>query len=280
MMDQINQYLRDIDTATLIAWGWKVFAALLIFVIGLWVAKLVRKAVKRVMARRNLDPMLINFLGAILYSLLLVAVVIAAVSQLGIQTTPLVAVLGAAGLAVGLALQNSLGNLAAGVMLIFFRPFTKGDYVEAGGTSGTVDEVGIFNTVLNTPDNRRVIVPNGQITSDSITNYSAYSTRRIDLIIGVDYSDDLKVARDTIDKTIRGHEKVLDDPEPAILLMELADSSVNFAVRPWVNSADYWVVRSELMEQIKFELEASGCSIPFPQRDVYMHQVGEADEAA
>lgn len=279
-MDAIEEYLRNIDPATLIAWGWKVLAALLIFVIGRWIAKIVRSAVKRIMARRSLDPMLINFLGAILYALLLVAVVIAAVGQLGIQTTPLVAVLGAAGLAVGLALQNSLGNFAAGVMLIFFRPFTKGDYVEAGGTSGTVDEVGIFNTVLNTPDNRRVIVPNGQITSDTITNYSAYGTRRIDLIIGVDYGDDLKLARETIDRTIRGHDKVLEDPEPAILLMELADSSVNFAVRPWVNSPDYWVVRSELMEQIKFELEAAGCSIPFPQRDVHLHQVEASSEAA
>ena len=201
-MDTINQYFRDIDPATLIAWGWKILAALLIFIIGRWVAKLIRRSISKLMAARNLDPMLVNFLGAILYSILLVAVVIAAVSQLGIQTTPLIAVLGAAGLAVGLALQNSLGNFAAGVMLIFFRPFTKGDYVEAGGTSGTVDEVGIFNTMLDTPDNRRVIVPNGQITSDTITNYSAHDTRRIDMIIGVDYGDDLKVARSTLEKTL------------------------------------------------------------------------------
>ena len=279
-MDTINQYFRDIDPATLIAWGWKILAALLIFIIGRWVAKLIRRSVAKLMAARNLDPMLVNFLGAILYSILLVAVVIAAVSQLGIQTTPLIAVLGAAGLAVGLALQNSLGNFAAGVMLIFFRPFTKGDYVEAGGTSGTVNEVGIFNTTLNTPDNRRVIVPNGQITSDTITNYSAHDTRRIDMIIGVDYGDDLKVTRSTLEKTLGRHEKVLDDPAPVVWVMELADSSVNFAVRPWVNAADYWQVRNELLEQIKADLEAAGCSIPFPQRDVHVHQVGESDEAA
>lgn len=279
-MDAIQQYIQDIDTATLVAWGWKILAALLIFIIGRWVAKMVRSAVKRVMGRRNLDPMLINFLGAILYSLLLVAVVIAAVGQLGIQTTPLVAVLGAAGLAVGLALQNSLGNFAAGVMLIFFRPFTKGDYVEAGGTSGTVVEVGIFNTVLNTPDNRRVIVPNGQITSDAITNYSAHDTRRIDMIIGVDYGDDLKTARATLEKVVKAHDKVLEDPAPIVWVMELADSSVNFAVRPWVATADYWQVRNELLEQLKTELEAAGCSIPFPQRDVHLHEVGKSSEAA
>ena len=160
-----------------------------------------------------------------------------------------------------------------GVMLVLFRPFTKGDYVEAGGTSGTVTEVGLFQSVLNTPDNRRVIVPNGQITSDNITNYSAYDTRRIDLIIGVGYGDDLKVARSTIEKVLGDHDKVLDEPAPVIWVMELGDSSVNFAVRPWVQAADYWGVRSELLESLKVELEAAGCEIPFPQRDVHVHQV-------
>ncbi|MGK7296736.1 MAG: mechanosensitive ion channel family protein [Candidatus Wenzhouxiangella sp. M2_3B_020] len=278
-MDSIQGYLQSIDTATLVAWGWRILAALLIFLIGRWVAKLVRNGVKGVMARRGIDEMLVGFLGAILYSILLVAVIIAAVGQLGIQTTPLVAVLGAAGLAIGLALQNSLGNFAAGVMLVLFRPFVKGDYVEAGGTSGTVEEVGIFTTVLNTPDNRRVIVPNGQITTDTITNYSAHETRRIDLIIGVGYDDDLEAARDAIDKTIRGHDKVLDDPEPAILMMELADSSVNFAVRPWVQATDYWVVRSELLERIKAALEDAGCQIPFPQRDIHVHRLPKVETA-
>ena len=278
-MESIQQYLQGLDTGVILSWGWRILAALLIFLIGRWVAKMVRNAVKRVMTGRGLDPMLVGFLGAILYSILLVAVIIAAVGQLGIQTTPLVAVLGAAGLAVGLALQNSLGNFASGVMLVLFRPFTKGDFVEAGGTAGTVDEVGIFTTVLNTPDNRRIIVPNGQITNDTITNFSAYDTRRIDLVIGVGYGDDLKKARETIDRTIRGHDKVLDEPEPAILLMELADSSVNFAVRPWVKSADYWVARSELMEEIKAALEQAGCQIPFPQRDIYVHQLPSANDA-
>jgi len=279
-MDAITEFFQNIDTATLLAWGWKVVAALLIFVIGRWVAKLVTSALRRMMGSRGLDPMLVAFLGAILYAILIVAVVIAAVGQLGIQTTPLVAVLGAAGLAVGLALQNSLGNFASGVMLVLFRPFSKGDFVEAGGTAGTVDEVGIFTTVLNTPDNRRIIVPNGQITNDTITNYSAYDTRRIDLVIGVGYDDDLKVARAEIEKVLEAHAKVLEDPAPAVMLLDLADSSVNFAVRPWVASSDYWVVRGELMEQIKDALSEAGCSIPFPQRDIYVHQIGEVDEAA
>jgi len=278
-MESIQQYIQDLDMGMILSWGWRILAALLIFLIGRMIAKMVRNAVKRVMTGRGLDPMLVSFLGAILYSILLVAVIIAAVGQLGIQTTPLVAVLGAAGLAVGLALQNSLGNFASGVMLVLFRPFTKGDFVEAGGTAGTVDEVGIFTTVLNTPDNRRIIVPNGQITNDTITNFSAYDTRRIDLLIGVGYGDDLKKARATIDETIRAHEKVLDEPAPAILLMELADSSVNFAVRPWVKASDYWVVRSELMEQIKEALENAGCQIPFPQRDVYLHQLPTANDS-
>jgi len=225
------------------------------------------------MTRRNLDPVLVNFLGSILNAILLVAVVIAAIGQLGVQTTPLVAVLGAAGLAVGLALQGSLSNFASGVMLVLFRPFTKGDFVEAGGTSGSVNEVGMFNTTLTTPDNRRVIVPNNQITTAVITNFSANPTRRIDLLIGVDYGDDLRVARATLERVLQQHPKVLKDPAPAVLLMDLADSSVNFAVRPWVNTADYWVVRNELLEQLKAELETAGCSIPFPQRDVHLHQV-------
>jgi len=272
-MDTIQQYLQNLDTATLLSWAWRILAALLIFAIGRWVARRVRNAVKRLMTSRGLDEMLVGFLGAILYSVLLVAVVIAAVSQLGIQTTPLIALLGAAGLAVGLALQSSLGNLASGVMLVLFRPFTRGDYVEAGGTAGTVDEVGIFNTVLNTPDNRRVIVPNAQITNDTITNYSAHDTRRIDMIVGVSYSDDLRVAREAIEKTVHEHERVLTDPAPVIWVMDLADSSVNFAVRPWVQSVDYWEVRNELLEQLKRALEDAGCSIPFPQRDIYVHQL-------
>jgi small conductance mechanosensitive channel len=173
---------------------------------------------------------------------------------------------------VGLALQSSLSNFASGLMLVGFRPFSKGNFVEAGGVSGTVSSVGIFQTQLTTPDNRHVIVPNSEITSQPITNYSAFDTRRIDLMIGVGYDDDLKTAQSVMKKVIEDHDKVLKDPEPVVLMMELGDSSVNFAVRPWVKTPDYWAVRGELLESLKVELEAAGCSIPFPQRDVHLYK--------
>lgn len=272
-MESLQQWFADLETAQILAIAWKVIGALLIFMIGRWVAKAVAGLARKTMRRRQLDAMLVAFLGTILYSALLLCVILASISYIGIAITPLIAILGGAALAIGLALQSSLSNFASGVMLVGYRPFTKGHFVEAGGVSGTVERVGLFNTQLITPDNRHVIVPNGQITSSPITNYSAFETRRCDLLIGVDYGDDLKVARDTIWKVITGHEKVLDDPAPVILLMDLADSSVNFAVRPWVKASDYWVVRSELLERIKTELEAAGCSIPFPQRTV--HHVNE-----
>lgn len=277
-MEALQEWWSNLETATALALAWKVVGALLIFVIGRWVVKAINGLIRRAFNRREMDPMLVNFLTNIIYALLLISVILAAVSYLGVPITPMIAILGGAALAVGLALQSSLSNFASGVMLIGFRPFTKGHYVEAGGVSGTVDRVGMFNSELITPDNRSVIVPNSQITSSPITNYSAFETRRIDLIIGVDYGDDLKLARDTMWKVITGHEKVLEDPEPAILMMELADSSVNFAVRPWVKTEDYWVVRSELLETIKTELEAAGCSIPFPQRTI--HHIGETDTGA
>ncbi|NBB91881.1 MAG: mechanosensitive ion channel [Gammaproteobacteria bacterium] len=268
-MESLQQWYASLETAQILAIAWKVIGALLIFIIGRWIAKAVASLARRTLTKRQMDAMLVAFLGTILYAILLLCVILASISYIGVSVTPLIAVLGGAALAIGLALQSSLSNFASGVMLVGYRPFTKGHFVEAGGVSGTVERVGLFNTQLITPDNRSVIVPNGQITSSPITNYSAFDTRRCDLLIGVDYGDDLKVARDTIWKVITGHEKVLKEPEPAILVMDLADSSVNFAVRPWVNAADYWVVRSELLEQIKTELEAAGCSIPFPQRTVH-----------
>lgn len=273
-MESLQQWYANLETAQLLAIVWKLIGALLIFLIGRWVAQAVIGLFNKAMARRQLDAVLITFLGTILYGLLLLCIILAAVSYLGVPVTPLIAVLGGAALAVGLALQGSLSNFASGVMIVGFKPFTKGHFVEAGGVSGTVEHVGLFNTRLVTPDNRSVFVPNSEITSNAITNYSAFNTRRCDLLIGVDYGDDLKLARDTIWKVITGHDKVLQDPEPAILIMDLADSSVNFAVRPWVMAPDYWVVRSELLEQIKTELEAVGCSIPFPQRTV--HHINES----
>ncbi len=269
-MDALTERLGDIDPLALLALSWQLIAAILIFIIGRWVAKAIVRLMRGQMKRREMDELLVNFVGNILYSVLLVTVVLVAVGSLGVQIAPLVAVLGGLALAVGLALQSSLSNFASGIMIIAFHPFTRGNFVEAGGVSGVVQKVGIFQTELKTPDNRHVVVPNSSITSNPITNYSAYDTRRVDLIIGVHYDDDLKLARATIEKVLKAHEKVLDDPEPTIMVMELGDSSVDFAVRPWVNASDFWPVRGELLEQLKVALEDAGCSIPFPQRDIHV----------
>ena len=218
-----------------------------------------------------------NFLANIIYAVLLTAVIIAALQSVGLPVTSLVAVLGAAGLAVGLALKDSLGNFAAGVMLVMFRPFTKGDFVEVAGTSGKVDEVRIFSTILTTPDNKQVTIPNGQVAGDTITNYSALDQRRVDLVFGVGYDDDLKVARGVLERICRDHPKVLDDPATAIFVANLGDSSVDFNVRPWCRTEDYWDVYGDLLETGKVELEAAGCSIPYPQRDVHTYHYQQGD---
>ena len=269
-MNELMARLGELDPIALLALGWKVLSALLIFIIGRWVAKAVIRLLRGQMKRREMDDLLINFVANILYSVLVVTVLLVAVGSLGVQIAPLVAVLGGLALAVGLALQSSLSNFASGIMIIAFHPFTRGHFVEAGGVSGVVQKVGIFQTELKTPDNRHVIVPNSSITSSPITNYSAYQTRRVDLVVGVHYDDDLKLARATIEKVLKAHEKVLDDPEPTIMVLDLGDSSVDFAVRPWVNASDFWPVRGELLEQLKVALEEAGCSIPFPQRDVHV----------
>lgn len=274
-MDGLQQWFAEIETASMMAVVWQVLGALLIFVIGRWVVQIVAGFMRRALNRRGMDEMLVGFLTRIVHVFLLLSVILAAIGYLGIPITPLIAVLGGAALAVGLALQSSLSNLASGVMLVGFRPFTAGHFVEAGGVSGTVQKVGIFHTDLKTPDARQVVVPNSAITASPITNYSAYDTRRIDMIIGVHYGDDLKLARETIARVLSNHDKVLDDPEPVIMLMDLGDSSVDFAVRPWVNAADFWPTRGELLEQLKTELESAGCSIPFPQRDVHVYNEGD-----
>lgn len=271
-MEAVTEWFSQFDLTSLTAIGMKLFAALVILIIGRWVAKAFTGFLRRNMEKREMDALLVDFSTRILYAVLLLVIILTAIASVGVDIAPLMVLLGGSALAVGLALQGSLSNFASGLMLVIFHPFGKGDFVEAGGVSGTVIRVGIFNTELKTPDNRNIVVPNSSITGSPITNFSANPTRRVDLLIGVHYDDDLKVARDTIMSVLKGHEKVLADPEPVVLVMELADSSVNIAARPWVNSADFWVVRSELMEQIKSALEAAGCSIPFPQRDVHLYQ--------
>lgn len=246
--------------------------ALAIYIIGGWiVSKLVRLA-EKMMTMRKMDEALRGFLTAILSTVLKFIILLIAVEQLGIDTTSLLAILGAAGLAVGLALKDSLSNFAAGVMLIIFKPFQIGHFVDAGGVSGVVEKITVFNSILRSGDNKEIIVPNGQIYGGTIINFSAKPTRRIDLVVGIGYGDDIKKARDLMKLIVDADERILKDPGVVIAVDELADSSVNFVLRPWVKSADYWAVKWHLLETIKESFDANGVSIPFPQRDVHMHQ--------
>jgi small conductance mechanosensitive channel len=259
-------------------WAIKIVLALLIYVIGKWIANRVTVFVRKLMGLRSADPTLINFLSNVVYAILLAAVILASLDTLGLPVTSLVAVVGAAGLAVALALKDSLGNFASGVMLVMFRPFIRGDFVEAAGVTGKVDEVGIFNTIMTTPDNKQIIIPNGQVAAGAITNYTAHTQRRVDLVFGVSYDDDLKVAREVLVRICKNHPLVLDEPETSIFVLNLGDSSVDFAVRPWANTTNYWTVWGDLLEQGKLELEAAGCNIPYPQRDVHLHSANPAPE--
>ncbi len=254
----------------LIPWGINIAFALVIFIIGRIVAKLIVSLVKRLLGKAKMDEILIHFISSILNTILLLFIIVAALDQLGVDTTSLIALMGAAGLAVGLALQGSLQNFAAGVMLIIFRPFKGGDFVEAGGVSGVVEKINIFSSVFRTPDNREVIVPNGAIYGGTITNFSARDTRRVDMVFGIGYGDDIRKAKGVIQKIIEEDTRILKNPEPLIAVGELADSSVNFNVRPWVKSGDYWDVKYYLTEKIKLEFDANGISIPYPQMDIHM----------
>ncbi len=244
--------------------------ALVILIVGRWLAKLLSQLVERAMIRAKLDEMLAHFMKSLCYIGLMVLVVISALDQLGVQTATFAAILAAAGLAVGFALQGSLSNFAAGVMLIVFKPFRVGDYIEAGGQSGIVQEIQIFNTILNTPDNIRVVVPNGQITGGTLKNYTINETRRVDMTFGVSYNDDLKLARQIIEDILSADARILREPAATVAVAELADSSVNFVVRPWVKAGDYWDVKFQLTEKIKNAFDQRGITIPFPQRDVHI----------
>lgn len=257
-------------------YGLKIIAAILIFIIGRWLAKMIKNLIVKVMKKGEVDATLTSFVGHLTYVALLTLVVIAALNQIGVQTTSFVAIIGAAGLAVGLALQGSLSNFAAGVLMILFRPFKVGDYIEAGGTAGTVEEIQIFSTILTTPDNKVIIVPNAKITGDNIVNYSAKDTRRMDLVFGVGYGDDLQKVKDILQNILQNDPRVLKVPEPMVGVLELADSSVNFAVRPWVKSEDYWPLFFDLKETIKKRFDAEGISIPFPQQDVHLYELKKA----
>lgn len=257
---------------TLENYGPSLLKAIAVFVIGRWIARLVTNAVVRGARKARVDETLVGFLSNLLYMLLLTAVCISALQRLGVETGSMTAVLAAAGFAIGMAMQGSLGNLAAGVMLVFFKPFKVGDVVEVSGNRGTVVEIQIFNTILLTLDNVRVIVPNSKITDGTIQNYSAERERRIDLVIGCGYHDDLRAVKANLQDIIESHPKVLKAPEPMVAVSELGSSSVNFVVRPWVLSRDYWDVRFELIERIKLMFDEQGFTIPFPSQDLFLHQ--------
>ncbi|MBI1931005.1 MAG: mechanosensitive ion channel [Ignavibacteriales bacterium] len=252
-------------------YGFKVLSAILILVIGLWLAKLISKIFNKFILRSNVDLTLVKFFTSLVRIVLIIIVVIAAVNKLGVETTSLVAVLGAAGLAIGLALQGSLSNLASGIMLIIFRPIKVGDYIQGGGGEGVVKEIGIFVTKLTSIDNKLLFIPNSKLTSDNITNFTFNETRRVDMIFGIGYKSNIEKAKNIIKEVLDNNSKVLKEPAPDIFVRALADSSVNISVRPWCKTEDYWTVISEVTETIKLKFDANGIEIPFPQRDIHLY---------
>lgn len=262
---------KIIETLTLwvTTYSIKILAAILIFLIGKWLSRKIAKLLSKLLERNNVDVTLISFMESIVYYALLIMVLIAAAGQLGINTTSFLTVVGAAGLAIGLALKDSLSNFASGVMLIMFKPYRVGDFVSVGGVSGTVKSIDIFNTIIHSGDNQKFIVPNAKITTDVITNVTANDTRRIDLVIGIGYDDDIDKAKKTLKDIIKSEKRVLEAPATTIAVSELADSSVNFVVRPWVKTSDYWNVYFDLTEKIKVTFDKEGISIPYPQQDVH-----------
>ncbi|MGR5149115.1 small-conductance mechanosensitive channel MscS [Photobacterium alginatilyticum] len=257
----------------LIQYGVNILSALLILFIGNMITKGIANGVAKVLRKKDMDEAVVEFLHSLVRYLLFVIVLIAALGRIGVQTASVVAVIGAAGLAVGLALQGSLSNFAAGVLIVAFRPFKSGDYVEIGGVAGSVESIQIFSTVLCTPDNKMVVVPNGAVIGSAITNYSHHKTRRIDFVIGVSYDADLKKTKEVLTRVVNAESRVLKDPEPTIGVVALADSSVNFVVRPWVNTVDYWGVYFDLLQAIKEELDKENIGIPYPQMDVHLNKL-------
>jgi small conductance mechanosensitive channel len=271
-MENITNWISE----NAVDWSINIGIAIAIFFVGKIIARMISNIIEKTMRRAGSEEMLVDFIGNISYAVLIVAVVLAAIDSLGVNVTSLMAIVAAAGLAIGLALKDSLSNFASGVMIIIFRPFKAGDYITAGGVSGVVDEIDLFATLMHTTDNQRIIVPNSANMGGTITNTSALPTRRLDLVFGIGYDDNIGQARDLMMAIIEADERILKDPAPSIVVAELGDSSVNLNVRPWVNSADYWSVRPDLLEKIKLKFDEEGISIPYPQQDVHMHEVKAA----
>lgn len=264
LVPELKKYLTE--------FGVHIISALIILIVGFWISKSLTKILKKVLTKRNVDFTLVHFLSSALKFALYLFVIIAAVGQLGIETTSFIAALGAAGLAIGLALQGSLANVAAGVMLIIFRQVRVGQFVESGGVSGTVEKVGIFNTTLVTIDNKVIFIPNSKLINDNITNYSEKDIRRIDLVFGISYTDDIDKAKNIIKSIIESDTLILKEPAPIIVVGELADNCVNIFARPWVKTQDVLEVKFRLIESVKKIFDKEKITIPFPQRDVHIHQ--------
>ena len=245
---------------------------LVVFFVGKFIASKVSHWCEKRMLKASVDQAVAGFASSILYALMFAGVALMALGQIGVETTSFIAILGAAGLAVGLALQGSLSNFASGVLIIILRPFRSGDFIDAGGQMGTVNRIELFHTYLKTPDNRVIIVPNSSVMNGSIVNFSRESTRRLDLVIGISYDADIRLAKQIMEESVNADERILKDPKCLIAVSELADSSVNFFLRPWVASGDYWTVRAELLEKIKYTFDERGVGIPYPQMDVHVHK--------
>jgi small conductance mechanosensitive channel len=265
--DKAGTYLDKLIDL-LINWGPKLILAIVLLIVGIIIINRIVRLFRRVLNKRNVDPTLIPFLTGLVNIILKAMLIISVIDIVGIKTTSFVAVLGAAGLAIGLALQGSLGNFAGGVLLIIFKPYKVGDYIEAQGEAGTVQSIQIFNTVLNTPDNVKKIIPNGAMSSGSITNYSALETRRLDLVYGISYGDDLEKAKKILAEMAASDERIFKDPEPFVAVKELGDSSVNLLVRVWCKKEDYWAINFDWQTNVKLRFDKEGLTFPFPQREV------------
>jgi small conductance mechanosensitive channel len=268
-------FSKYMDIITLYAseYSLKIVAALLIFIIGKMVVKKLAALTKHLMIKANIDKTLVEFAESIIYFILLLVVVLAALNTLGINTTSFIAIFGAAGLAIGLALQGSLANVGAAVLIIIFRPFKVGDFVEAGGATGTVEDVNLFSTIIAPLDNRTIIVPNASIVGGNIVNYSKKTQRRVDHVFGIGYDDDLKLAKETLMQIINSDDRILQEPAPFVAVSELGDSSVNFVFRAWVKTEDYWDVYFDMLEIVKLTFDEKGISIPYPQMDVHTNKI-------
>ncbi len=249
-----------------------VVAAIITLIVGLWLANFLTKRVRYLLEKRNIEPTIRGFVSNLVSAILKVLVFVIVITELGVETTSLAALIGAAGLAIGLSLQGSLSNFAGGVLILLMKPFKVGDFIEAQGVSGTVQEISIFYTYLKTPNNQRIVIPNGQLSNNKVTNFSAEDTRRNNMILGISYDSNIGVAKETLLKIVNEHELVLEEPAPVVFVNELADSSVDLSLRFWTKTGDFWPTHFYVMEQAKLQLEAAGCSIPFPQRDVHLYK--------